>query len=62
MSRLTKNTLADALAAMKGICSNPESPTALPEALSQLTDGRDRLDTLKEYYNESSIFNKQLND
>jgi len=38
MSRLTKNTLADALAAMKGICSNPESPTDLPDALSQLTD------------------------
>ena len=33
------------------------------KALTQLTDGRDRLDTLKQYYNESSIFNKeQLND
>ena len=32
------------------------------KALTQLTDGRDRLDTLKQYYNESSIFNKeQLN-
>ena len=32
------------------------------KALSQLTDSRDRLDTLKQYYNESSIFNKeQLN-
>ena len=34
------------------------------KALSQLTDGRDRLDTLEDYYNKSSIFNKsqQLND
>ena len=32
------------------------------KALSQLTDSRDRLDTLKQYYDESSIFNKQLND
>ena len=32
------------------------------KALSQLTDGRDRLDTLEDYYNKSSIFNKeQLN-
>ena len=34
------------------------------KALSQLTDSRDRLDTLKEYYDGSSLFNKQqqLND
>ena len=34
------------------------------KALTQLTDGRDRLDTLEDYYNKSSIFNKsqQLND
>ena len=33
------------------------------KALTNLTDGRDKLDTLKQYYNESSIFNKkQLND
>ena len=32
------------------------------KALTNLTDGRDKLDTLKQYYNESSIFNKeQLN-
>ena len=34
------------------------------KALNKLTDARDQLDTLKEYYNESSMFNKQqqLND
>lgn len=33
------------------------------KALDKLTDARDQLDTLKDYYNESSIFNKQqLND
>ena len=34
------------------------------KALDKLTDSRDQLDTLKEYYNESSMFNKQqqLND
>ena len=33
------------------------------KALSQLTDGRDRLDTLQTYYEGSSLFNKeQLND
>ena len=34
------------------------------KALSQLTDSRDRLDTLEDYYNKSSLFNKkqQLND
>ena len=32
------------------------------KALTNLTDGRDKLDTLKQYYNESSIFNtEQLN-
>jgi hypothetical protein len=32
------------------------------KALTNLTDGRDKLDTLKQYYSESSIFNKeQLN-
>ena len=32
------------------------------KALDALCDGRDRLDTLKEYYDGSSIFNKeQLN-
>ena len=32
------------------------------KALSQLTDGRDRLDTLEDYYDKSSLFNKeQLN-
>ena len=32
------------------------------KALTKLTDARDRLDTLKSYYDESSIFNKeQLN-
>ena len=32
------------------------------KALTNLTDGRDKLDTLKQYYDESSIFNKeQLN-
>ena len=32
------------------------------KALTQLTDGRDRLDILEQYYDESSIFNKeQLN-
>jgi len=35
---LEKKTLADALAAMKGICSSPESPNALPEVINQLTD------------------------
>ena len=34
------------------------------KALTKLTDTRDRLDTLKEYYDGSSIFNQsqQLND
>ena len=33
------------------------------KALDKLTDARDQLDTLKYYYNESSMFNKkQLND
>ena len=32
------------------------------KALTKLTDGRDRLDILEQYYDESSIFNKeQLN-
>ena len=32
------------------------------KALTKLTDARDRLDVLNEYYNESSLFNKeQLN-
>ena len=29
------------------------------KALTNLTDGRDKLDTLKEYYDGSSLFNKQ---
>ena len=34
------------------------------KSLTKLTDARDRLDTLKEYYDGSSIFNQsqQLND
>ena len=34
------------------------------KALTKLTDARDRLDTLREYYNDSSFFNReqQLND
>ena len=34
------------------------------KALHKLTESRDRLDTLKQYYDESSMFNKQqqLND
>jgi len=34
------------------------------KALTKLTDARDRLDVLKEYYDGSSMFNKQqqLND
>ena len=34
------------------------------KSLHKLTEARDRLDTLKEYYNDSSLFNKQqqLND
>ena len=28
------------------------------KALTKLTDARDRLDTLKSYYDESSIFNQ----
>ena len=34
------------------------------KALDKLTDARDQLDTLKQYYDESSMFNKQqqLND
>ena len=34
------------------------------KSLHKLTEARDRLDTLKEYYNGSSIFNQsqQLND
>ena len=32
------------------------------KALDKLTNGRDKLDTLKEYYDDSSLFNKeQLN-
>ena len=30
------------------------------KALTNLTDGRDKLDTLKQYYNESSIFNNLI--
>ena len=29
------------------------------KALTKLTDARDRLDTLREYYNDSSFFNKE---
>ena len=29
------------------------------KALHKLTEARDRLDTLREYYNDSSFFNKQ---
>jgi hypothetical protein len=29
------------------------------KALEKLTDGRDKLDTLEQYYNASSIFNKK---
>ena len=34
------------------------------KSLDKLTDARDQLDTLKQYYDESSMFNKQqqLND
>ena len=34
------------------------------KALDKLTDSRDKLDTLKQYHDESSMFNKQqqLND
>ena len=34
------------------------------KALDKLTESRDKLDTLKQYYDESSMFNKQqqLND
>ena len=34
------------------------------KALDKLTDARDQLDTLEQYYNDSSLFNKQqqLND
>ncbi len=34
------------------------------KALDKLTDARDQLDTLKQYYDDSSMFNKQqqLND
>ena len=34
------------------------------KSLHKLTEARDRLDTLREYYNDSSFFNKQqqLND
>ena len=34
------------------------------KALDKLTESRDKLDTLKQYYDESSLFNKQqqLND
>mgnify|MGYP003136833857 CR=1 FL=1 len=33
------------------------------KSLHKLTEARDRLDTLKDYYDESSLFNKeQLND
>ena len=29
------------------------------KSLHKLTEARDRLDTLKEYYNDSSLFNKE---
>ena len=29
------------------------------KALTKLTDARDRLDTLREYYNDSSFFNQE---
>ena len=29
------------------------------KALTKLTDARDRLDTLREYYNDSSFFNRE---
>ena len=29
------------------------------KSLTKLTDARDRLDTLREYYNDSSFFNKE---
>ena len=29
------------------------------KALDKLTNGRDKLDTLKEYYDDSSLFNKE---
>ena len=35
---LRKDKVAAALQAMKGICSDPENPTALPEALGQLAN------------------------
>ena len=38
--------------------------TEASKSLNKLTESRDKLDTLKQYYNESSMFNKQqkLND
>ena len=35
---LRKDKVAAALAEMKGICSSPDDPTSLPDALGQLTD------------------------
>ena len=35
---LRKDKVAAALQAMKGICSDPENPTALPEVMGQLAD------------------------
>ena len=35
---LRKDKVAEALQAMKGICSSPNDPTSLPDALSQLAD------------------------
>jgi len=32
------------------------------KSLHKLTEARDRLDILEQYYDKSSIFNKQLND
>jgi hypothetical protein len=32
------------------------------KALDKLTDSRDQLDTLKDYYEGSSMFKQQLND
>ena len=35
---LRKDKVAAALAEMKGICSSPDDPTSLPDALGQLAD------------------------
>ena len=35
---LRKDKVAAALQAMKGICSDPENPTALPEVMGQLAN------------------------